>query len=58
MRHAGRVAAEVLAETVAAVGVGVTTDELDAVSTTPTWSGAYPSIPSGYHGFPSRSARR
>ncbi len=52
MRHAGRVAAEVLAETVAAVGVGVTTDELDAVAHDAYVArGAYPST-LGYHDFP------
>ncbi|UDY34326.1 type I methionyl aminopeptidase [Dermatobacter hominis] len=52
MRHACRVAAEVLAETVAAVGVGVTTDELDAVAHEAyVTRGAYPST-LGYHDYP------
>jgi methionyl aminopeptidase len=52
MRHACRVAAEVLAETTAAVAVGVTTDELDAVAHEAYVSrGAYPST-LGYHDYP------
>jgi methionyl aminopeptidase len=52
MRHAGRVAAEVLARTCAAVAPGVTTDELDAVAhATYVEFGAYPST-LGYNGFP------
>jgi methionyl aminopeptidase len=52
MRHAGRVGAEVLAETVAAAVVGVTTDELDAVAHAAYVArGSYPST-LGYHGYP------
>lgn len=52
MRVAGRVAAEVLAETGAAVRPGVTTDELDAICHEACLArGAYPS-PLGYRGYP------
>lgn len=52
MRHASRVAAEVLAVTAAAAGPGVSTDELDAVAHAAyVERGAYPST-LGYHGFP------
>jgi methionyl aminopeptidase len=52
MRHAGRVAAEVLTRTCAAVAPGVTTDELDTVAhATYVEFGAYPST-LGYNGFP------
>ena len=52
MRAAGRVAAEVLAETGAAVRPGVTTDELDAIAHDAcVRRGAYPS-PLNYRGFP------
>ena len=52
MRGAARVAAEVLAETVAAVAPGVTTDDLDAVAHRAyVERGAYPST-LGYHGYP------
>jgi methionyl aminopeptidase len=52
MRVAGRLAAEVLAETGAAVRPGVTTDELDAICHEACIRrGAYPS-PLNYHGFP------
>ena len=52
MRVAGRVAAEVLAETGAAVRPGMTTDELDAICHQACISrGAYPS-PLNYRGFP------
>jgi methionyl aminopeptidase len=52
MRVAGRVAAEVLAETGAAVRPGITTDELDAIChQTCIARGAYPS-PLGYRGYP------
>jgi methionyl aminopeptidase len=52
MRAAGRVAAEVLAEAVAAVGPGVTPDALDAVVHAACLAkGAYPS-PLNYHGYP------
>jgi len=52
MRTAGRVAAEVLEVTGAAVAVGVTTDELDAICHAATLErGAYPS-PLNYHGYP------
>ena len=52
MRVAGRVAAEVLAETGAAVRPGVTTDEVDAVCHQACIiRGAYPS-PLGYRGYP------
>jgi methionyl aminopeptidase len=52
MRIAGRVAAEVLADTGAAVRPGITTDELDAVCHQACIArGAYPS-PLGYRGYP------
>jgi methionyl aminopeptidase len=52
MRHACRVAAEVLVETGAAVAPGVTTDELDAVAHEAYLArGAYPST-LGYRGYP------
>jgi methionyl aminopeptidase len=52
MRVAGRVAADVLKATGAAVATGVTTDELDAVCHRVTLErGAYPS-PLNYHGYP------
>jgi methionyl aminopeptidase len=52
MRVAGRVAAEVLAETGAAVRPGITTDELDAICHQACLArGSYPS-PLGYRGFP------
>jgi methionyl aminopeptidase len=52
MRMAGRLAAEVLAETGAAVRPGVTTDELDAICHEACIRrGAYPS-PLNYNGFP------
>ncbi len=52
MRVAGRVAAEVLVETGAAVGPGVTTDELDKICHQACIKrGAYPS-PLNYQGFP------
>jgi methionyl aminopeptidase len=52
MRHAGRIARDVLAETGAAVAVGVTTDELDRVAHDAHVSrGVYPS-PLRYRGFP------
>jgi methionyl aminopeptidase len=52
MRVAGRVAAEVLAETGAAVRPGITTDELDVICHEACIRhGAYPS-PLNYHGFP------
>jgi methionyl aminopeptidase len=52
MRVAGRVAAEVLAETGAAVRPGVTTDELDVICHEACLrKGAYPS-PLNYHGYP------
>jgi methionyl aminopeptidase len=52
MRVAGRVAAEVLVETGAAVRPGVTTDELDAICHQACIRrGAYPS-PLNYQGFP------
>ena len=52
MRRAGRVAAEVLAETGAAVKIGVTTEELDDVCYHAYVSrGAYPST-LNYHGYP------
>jgi methionyl aminopeptidase len=52
MRVAGRVAAEVLAVTGAAVSPGVTTDELDAIAHQACIErGAYPS-PLNYRGFP------
>ena len=52
MRVAGRAAAEVLAETAAAVRPGITTDELDAICHAACISrGGYPS-PLNYHGYP------
>ena len=52
MRHAGQVAAEVLARTCAAVAPEVTTDELDALAhATYIELGAYPST-LGYNDFP------
>ncbi|MBS1836461.1 MAG: type I methionyl aminopeptidase [Actinobacteria bacterium] len=52
MRHASRVAAEVLATTVAAAAPGVSTDDLDALAhDTYVRLGAYPST-LGYHGYP------
>jgi methionyl aminopeptidase len=52
MKIAGQVAAEVLAETGAAVRPGITTDELDAVCHQACIArGAYPS-PLGYRGYP------
>jgi methionyl aminopeptidase len=52
MRVAGQVAAEVLAETGAAVRPGITTDELDAICHQACLArGAYPS-PLGYRGYP------
>jgi methionyl aminopeptidase len=52
MRVAGRVAAEVLAETGAAVRPGITTDELDVICHEACIRrGAYPS-PLNYHGYP------
>jgi len=52
MRTAGRIAADVLAVTAAAIAPGVTTDELDAVCHQATVErGAYPS-PLNYRGFP------
>jgi len=52
MRVAGRVAAEVLAETGAAVRPGITTDELDAICHEACIRrGAYPS-PLNYRGYP------
>lgn len=52
LRHASRVAAEVLAATIAAVAPGVTTDELDAVAHDAYLArGAYPST-LGYHEYP------
>jgi len=52
MRHAGRVAAEVLATTGDSVRPGVTTDELDAIAhEVCIQRDAYPS-PLNYHGFP------
>jgi methionyl aminopeptidase len=52
MRVAGRVAAEVLAETGAAVRPGITTDELDRICHQACIArGAYPS-PLGYRGYP------
>ena len=52
MRLAGHVAAEVLAVTGAAVAVGVTTDDLDAVAHQAYLDrGAYPST-LNYHGYP------
>ncbi len=52
MRVAGRVAAEVLAETGAAVRPGITTDELDAICHQACLRrGAYPS-PLNYRGYP------
>jgi len=52
MRQAGRAAAEVLEAVGAAVGPGVTTDELDALAHEECLRrGGYPS-PLGYHGYP------
>jgi methionyl aminopeptidase len=52
VRRAGRVAAEVLAVTGAAVAAGVTTDELDAIAHAAYLDrGAYPST-LNYHGYP------
>jgi methionyl aminopeptidase len=52
LRHAGHLAAEILAVTGAAIAPGVTTDELDAVCHRATVErGGYPS-PLNYHGFP------
>lgn len=52
MRVAGRAAAEVLAEAGAAVGPGITTDEIDEiVHQACIRRDAYPS-PLGYHGYP------
>jgi methionyl aminopeptidase len=52
MRVAGRVAADVLEATGAAVAAGITTDELDAICHRVTLEqGAYPS-PLNYHGYP------
>ncbi len=52
MRHAGRIARDVLAETGAAVAIGVTTDELDRVAhEAHVARGVYPS-PLRYRGFP------
>jgi methionyl aminopeptidase len=52
MRAAGKIARDVLAETGAAVAVGVTTDELDRVAHAAHVSrGVYPS-PLRYRGFP------
>ncbi len=52
MRHAARIAAEVLAETAAAVAPGVTTEELDEIAHDAYVSrGAYPST-LGYHDYP------
>ncbi|HLG66436.1 MAG TPA: type I methionyl aminopeptidase [Acidimicrobiales bacterium] len=52
MRHAGRVAAEVLHAVSRAVAPGVTTDELDALAHDECIRrGAYPS-PLNYHGYP------
>jgi methionyl aminopeptidase len=52
MRVAGRAAAEILAETAAAIAPGVTTDELDVVCHEATIArGGYPS-PLNYSGFP------
>jgi methionyl aminopeptidase len=52
MRVAGRAAAEVLAETAAAIRPGVTTDELDAICHAACIArGGYPS-PLNYSGFP------
>jgi methionyl aminopeptidase len=52
MRRAGRAAAEVLAETAAAIAPGVTTDELDAICHAACIArGGYPS-PLNYNGFP------
>ncbi len=52
VRRAGKIAAEVLAVTGAAVAPGVTTDELDAIAHAAYLErGAYPST-LGYHGYP------
>jgi methionyl aminopeptidase len=52
MRHAGKIARDVLEETGAAVAVGVTTDELDRVAhEAHVARGVYPS-PLRYRGFP------
>lgn len=52
MRKAGQVAREVLSTVLAAVRVGITTDELDAIAHEKTISlGGYPS-PLNYHHFP------
>ncbi len=52
MRRAGRLAAEVLAVTAAAIAPGVTTDQLDRVCHRACLDrGAYPS-PLNYHGYP------
>jgi methionyl aminopeptidase len=52
MRHAGRIAADALAEVGRHVGVGVTTDELDRIGHEHMIAaGAYPST-LGYKGFP------
>jgi methionyl aminopeptidase len=52
MRHAGRVAADVLAAVAEAIAPGVTTDELDAICHAECLRrGAYPS-PLNYAGFP------
>ena len=52
MRRVGRLAAEVLAETAAAIRPGISTDELDAITHQACIArSAYPS-PLGYHGYP------
>ena len=52
MRHAGRVAREVLDTVLGSVAVGITTDELDVIAHEKALAlGAYPS-PLNYHGFP------